>query len=227
MKTEIYAQPIMNAGTEKIYGYETLVRGQQGEPPGFLFQQAARNRNLLAFDTNLIERSLVEGCSILRGDEKLFINVHPKTLQQGSLPALRDPDKVVFEMTEQMSMNRQVRRNVEALHAAGVSYAMDDYGKGLSNLDRFSHSWFTPAYVKLDRLFTKLLTDNRRIQAVIRQTVALCQETGTILIVEGVETEEQRDWLLQTGVQYMQGFLWGKPEPIKEKQSCRFTANVR
>tara|TARA_Y100000385_G_C13085142_1_gene636044 strand:- start:277 stop:2322 length:2046 start_codon:yes stop_codon:yes gene_type:complete len=98
------------------------------------------------------------------------------------------------------------------LLSAGGKYALDDFGKGLSNLDRLSQ--LTIDLVKFDQSLIKDITDNKRRRAAIRHVTALCEELDIRFIAEGVETVEQESTLLELGVFAHQGFLRG--EPIKK-----------
>jgi len=100
------------------------------------------------------------------------------------------------------------------LLSTGGKYALDDFGKGLSNIDRLSQ--LTIDSVKLDHSLIKDVADNSRQRAAIRHVTALCEELDIGVIAEGVETVEQESTLLELGVFAHQGFLRG--EPIKKSE---------
>ena len=93
----------------------------------------------------------------------------------------------------------------------GVKLALDDFGKGLSNLDRLVS--YPVQIVKLDRGVCLKVTESKRARAVIRHTREICDELNITLIAEGIETQEQSDALVELGVTLHQGFLHFKPMP--------------
>ncbi len=95
------------------------------------------------------------------------------------------------------------------LLSTGGKYALDDFGKGLSNFDRLSQ--FAIDLVKFDHTLIKDITGNMRQRAAIRHITALCGELEIGVIAEGVETVDQESILLDLGVFAHQGFLRGKP----------------
>jgi EAL domain-containing protein (putative c-di-GMP-specific phosphodiesterase class I) len=95
------------------------------------------------------------------------------------------------------------------LLSTGGKYALDDFGKGLSNFDRLSQ--LEVDLVKFDHTLIKDILGNTRQRAAIRHVTALCDELDIGVIAEGVETVEQESALLELGVFAHQGFLRGKP----------------
>ena len=93
--------------------------------------------------------------------------------------------------------------------SAGGKYALDDFGKGLSNFDRLTQ--LKIQLVKFDSNLIQGLENSSHQRAAIRHITALCEELGIGFIAEGVETVEQESALLELGVFAHQGFLRGKP----------------
>jgi EAL domain-containing protein (putative c-di-GMP-specific phosphodiesterase class I) len=91
----------------------------------------------------------------------------------------------------------------------GGKYALDDFGKGLSNVDRLTQ--LKVNIVKFDASLIQELHENWRQRTAIRHVTALCDELDIVVIAEGVETVEQESTLLDLGVFAHQGFLRGKP----------------
>jgi EAL domain-containing protein (putative c-di-GMP-specific phosphodiesterase class I) len=87
---------------------------------------------------------------------------------------------------------------------------MDDFGAGYSSLDRLCELPFSQ--LKLDASFVRKLPSQPRSGAVISSAVALAESVGMTLVVEGVETPEQRDRLLALGCQVAQGYLFARPQ---------------
>jgi EAL domain-containing protein (putative c-di-GMP-specific phosphodiesterase class I) len=192
-------------------GYEATVCGRQGESAPALFKRHAKC--IPEFDGQLIRQAITEGSTLLQENQKLFINVHPKTLMRGlKLPEVPiNHDRIVFEVTEKTAFTDQVQDELERLQMQGYKLAIDDYGKQYSNLDRLISSWFEPAYLKLDRSFAAALQHVDIAKTVIAYTHKLCEKLGMILIVEGVETAEQQQALDEIGVNCLQGYYLGYP----------------
>lgn len=100
------------------------------------------------------------------------------------------------------------------LRAAGVGMCLGDYGSGWSGLGRLLELPFSS--LKLDRTLTGQLGRDPRIGAVVTSTAALAADLGLDLVVEGVETEEQRRTLLEAGYTRAQGWLFGHAVPADE-----------
>ncbi len=97
---------------------------------------------------------------------------------------------------------------LEALRARGVRIALDDFGSGYSSLSYLQD--FSVDIVKLDRGLIDGPSDDRRLRF-LRWLADLAPTTGVTIIVEGIETHEQRDLTLAAGLRFGQGYLWGRP----------------
>ncbi|MBP7646785.1 MAG: EAL domain-containing protein [Comamonas sp.] len=118
---------------------------------------------------------------------------------------------VTFEITEDAPSvaSATCAQNVSRLRRLGVRMSLDDYGTGYSSLLRLCQLPFDE--LKLASQVTWHAIENRQFRSVIGNTVALAQELRMQLIVEGIETEGQRVWLKQMGVQLGQGYLHSRP----------------
>ncbi len=118
---------------------------------------------------------------------------------------------VTLEITEDAPSiaSAACAQNVSRLRRLGVRMSLDDYGTGYSSLLRLCQLHFDE--LKLASQVTWHAIENRQYRSVIGNTVALAQELRMQLIVEGIETEGQRVWLKQMGVQLGQGYLHSRP----------------
>lgn len=91
---------------------------------------------------------------------------------------------------------------------------MDDFGTGYSTMNMLKNQSMDE--VKVDQAFIRDLETNEKSRIVIRHTIRMLQELGTDIIVEGVETEEQKKFLLECGCKAAQGYLFYKPMPWQE-----------
>jgi diguanylate cyclase (GGDEF)-like protein len=110
--------------------------------------------------------------------------------------------------------NASLMENLNLLREAGVSIAIDDFGTGYSNLQHLSSIPFDT--LKIDRAFLKgILPQNTKDKELLAGIVALGETLGYSLIAEGIEHQEQADYLVSIGCHHGQGYLYGKPMPIE------------
>jgi EAL domain-containing protein (putative c-di-GMP-specific phosphodiesterase class I) len=102
-------------------------------------------------------------------------------------------------------------RRIEDLHALGVRIALDDFGSGYSNLGYLQRFPFDK--LKIDRSFVTALGKSANGGVIIQAIVALGRALGLTVVVEGVETEQQRVLLRLAGCEEMQGYLFAHPGP--------------
>jgi EAL domain-containing protein (putative c-di-GMP-specific phosphodiesterase class I) len=104
-------------------------------------------------------------------------------------------------------------KRIGDLHALGVRIALDDFGSGYSNLGYLQR--FPLDKLKIDKSFVSALGNSANGGVIIQAIVALGRALGLSVVVEGVETEQQRVLLRLAGCDEMQGFLFAKPAPAK------------
>jgi len=127
-----------------------------------------------------------------------------------------DPRRLRLELTESLFVGNMddTTAKMTALSARGVHFVLDDFGTGYSSLyylKRLPLHW-----LKIDRSFvTDVLTDANDA-AIARTIVALAQSLGLAVVAEGVETQEQREFLARNGCREFQGYLFSRPLPLKE-----------
>ncbi|KJK14903.1 EAL domain-containing protein [Pseudomonas sp. 2(2015)] len=120
---------------------------------------------------------------------------------------------VMFEITESglISAPASSLENLVRLRMLGCGLAMDDFGAGYSSLDRLSELPFSQ--IKLDRAFVRKMQSQPKSAAIISCSVTLAQALGISLVIEGVETIEQQERLIELGGTLAQGFLFARPMP--------------
>ena len=120
---------------------------------------------------------------------------------------------MVLEVTERTSLEgvRDVTRRVAKLREMGFRIAVDDLGAGYAGLTSFS--LLEPEVVKLDMALVRGVDDNPTKQKVIRSMATLCREMGVDMVVEGIETDAERDAVVQLGGDLLQGYLFARPGP--------------
>jgi len=132
-----------------------------------------------------------------------------------------DSASLKLELTESVVLENvtETASRMRQLIELGVSFSLDDFGTGYASL---SYLKLLPlAQVKIDQSFVRDVPDDPNDNAIVQAILAMCKSLNVHVIAEGVETEAQRDFLLQNGCTAYQGYLFGKPVPIEEwKGSC-------
>jgi diguanylate cyclase (GGDEF)-like protein len=131
-----------------------------------------------------------------------------------------NPEHLILELTESVVMEdyAAVVRQMNLLRQCGVHIAMDDFGTGYSSL---SYIHRIPVDVlKIDRSFVERIADPEGTRPIVEAVIAMAKHLGLHVVAEGVETAEQQNILQQAGCQGFQGFLFARPLPADEAESC-------
>lgn len=210
-----------------MVGAEALIRlqssGGQIIPPDRFIPLAETTGLITPIGAWALDRAFVDLHAGTGGRGGLIsVNVSPAQLRHREFPQLLldtaqrqrvAPASIMVEVTETALIqdNRRVASVLRELHDAGVTIALDDFGTGYSSL-----SWLTQFpvdLVKIDRTFTAHLGRDDRRTSVLTAVIAVARELSLDVIAEGVETQGQRDRLVDLGCPMAQGFLWGQPLP--------------
>lgn len=148
------------------------------------------------------------------------VNLSPEQLKSGNLIATvrraldasgLAPTRLELEITESVLLV-ETAVNVallNGLHDLGVKVALDDFGIGYSSLSYLRSFRFDT--IKIDRSFIEDVVDSREASAIVRAIATLGESLGLCVTAEGVETEQQRQALLQLGCEQAQGYLFSRP----------------
>lgn len=210
-------QPIMIWPGNKLLGYEALVRND--EPtlarPDHLFDAAERLGKLHLLGRR-IRAAFVEGARLAPPDALLFLNLHPRDLEDETLYAKDSPlaalaPRLVLEITERASLSdvKDVRERIAELRKLGFRIALDDLGAGYAGLTSFAQ--LDPDVVKLDMSLVRGCDTEPTKQAILSTFVNLCRDLKMMVVVEGIETPQERDTLASLGCSIFQGYLFGRP----------------
>ncbi|MCE4056744.1 EAL domain-containing response regulator [Pseudomonas sp. Au-Pse12] len=225
---EPYYQPKVALYDAALQGVEALARWnhpQLGVLPPSHFLSIMEHYNLL---DRLFWQVLDQGLALRqklaeRGHALRFsFNLHPAQLASETLTdsitslltQFQVPySSITFEITENSLLDAPASslENMVRLRALGCDLALDDFGAGYASLDRLCELPFSQ--IKLDGTFVRKLRHQPRSSAIISSTVALARSLGLSLIIEGVETLEQKERLLALGCLVAQGFLFARPMP--------------
>jgi cyclic di-GMP phosphodiesterase Gmr len=103
------------------------------------------------------------------------------------------------------------------LRGLGAEVSLDDFGTGYSSLSQLVR--LPLDIIKIDQSFVRPIPHEARLMALLRSMVAVSHELGFRTVAEGVETEEQAAYLRKLGVNYAQGYLFGRPMPTAALES--------
>jgi|GEM_PF-289731 len=210
-------QPIVDVRSQRIFGYEALMRSNEpGLPhPGAVLDAAERLGRLPTLGQTVRARA-AEPMLTMADGPLLFVNLHVRDLVD---PMLSDPAsplsqiarRVVLEITERVSLDevRDARLRVAQLREMGFRIAVDDMGAGYAGLSSFAV--LEPEIVKLDMSLVRDVHLSPVRQKVIRSMASLSLDMGIEVIAEGVETQAEREMLEALGCTLLQGYLFAKP----------------
>jgi diguanylate cyclase (GGDEF)-like protein len=225
----LYYQPIVDARTRRIEGFETLMRWKHptlGMVPPVRFIPIAETNGLI----NLLGAWAVKAaCAQIQQFEEaakrelyISVNISPRQFRNDKFLDVLDEalalsglpgNKLVLEITEGTLM-------VDPLHAEtilakmaerGARIAIDDFGTGYSSLAYLKR--FPISVLKIDRAFVKDLPGAQKEAAICSAVLDMARHLDLSVVAEGVETEEQLGWLSARDCRYVQGYLTGKPMP--------------
>lgn len=217
-------QPVVALADGALHHHEVLVRfGSDGSP--FPAIRMAEEMDLIqALDGAVLEETL----SVLQRDPNLMlaVNVSGRSIMSEAyltraVDLLRDQPwsqgRLMFEVTESAAIEdlALADRHVQALRAAGCEVCLDDFGAGAASLAYLQQ--LTLDVVKIDGRYIRDLQHGGREATFVRHLVNMCGELKVRTVAEMVETAEAEDAVRRAGVDYAQGWLYGRatPTPVK------------
>ena len=130
------------------------------------------------------------------------------------------PASIDLEITETIAM-AEVERSTRLLAECkdlGLGISIDDFGTGYSSLSRLKH--FSVNTLKIDRSFISALPSDSDAEEIVRAIILLAHNLGLKVVGEGVETEEQEEFLRGLGCDFAQGYLYSRPAKPEIRASC-------
>ncbi|WP_245517149.1 MULTISPECIES: EAL domain-containing protein [unclassified Mesorhizobium] len=237
----LHYQPLHDAKTSKLTGFEALVRWNHprlGQLPPSQFIQLSEEVGVIDSLGEWIMRQACADAAKWPLPVKIAVNLSPAQFKQQGLPlqvasALAAsgllPSRLELEITESVLLAHS-EHTIQTLHSLrdlGVSIAMDDFGTGYSSLSYLRSFPFDR--IKIDRSFVSLMCESGESRAIVKAVAELGTTLGMTTTAEGVETEDQYRLVRENGCTDVQGWLFGRPMPASElctlfEQSSALTA---
>lgn len=226
----LHFQPRIEIDTGKIVSAEALLRWEQDgrlvPPDSFIpiAEETGLIRDIGAWVIEEACRNCRRWQEIGLTDLPVSVNVSAVQFRWGDLErivenALRQsgliPSLLEIELTESQALEEtDTTGQISRIAATGVRVAIDDFGKGYSNLARIGQ--LDIRTLKIDKLFLNNIEDDPKCLALLEAILDLTRKLGLAAVVEGVETEAMAACLSTIGCSLAQGFLWSRPLPPKE-----------
>lgn len=232
----VHYQPVVDLRSGRWVGAESLLRWRHPRHglllPGVFIPLAEKTGAMPELTRWLLCRAAAE-THALRSREPdflLFVNVPPSQLQGGSPEPLAgtvaecglDPGRTVLEITEASLWDvpeNDVRSTMTALRFEGLAFALDDFGNGSFSLQNIVEMEFR--FLKIDKSFVRAINRDPRRVFVLDGLIDLARKLHLEVIAEGIEHDDQREYLLARGVVWGQGWLFSPAVPIADLERRR------
>jgi EAL domain-containing protein (putative c-di-GMP-specific phosphodiesterase class I) len=220
-------QPIYSLVHKRPVGYEALLRAknQTGNnvSPLEIFSMVQDEEDTVFLDRLCRNLHLRNFLSMADENSWIFLNVNPQVtvggkrygsyfgelLERYDIP----PHRIVIEILESNIHDESLLSEaVNYYKNLGCLVAIDDFGAGHSNFDRI---WrISPQIVKLDRSMIVQAANNPSVRRVLPNLASLLHESGSLVLMEGIETEEEALIAMDSGIDFVQGYYFGKPNNL-------------
>ena len=226
----IYCQPQVNA-QRQVIGGEVLVRWQSPSrgmvSPAEFIPLAEATGLILPLGAWVLRQACAQLASWADNDVlsglSLAVNVSAQQMQDEQFVAQvlatvaesgANPQRLKLELTESMLAHNidSIIAKMERLRDHGIRFSLDDFGTGYSSLSYLRR--FPLEQLKIDQSFVRDAAHDHNHADIAKVIIALADKLKLKVIAEGVETEAQRQFLLENGCQAFQGYLFGKPMPM-------------
>jgi predicted signal transduction protein with EAL and GGDEF domain len=234
----VHYQPQVNAKSNKLIGMEALVRWMHPHlgllMPDRFIPLAEETGLIVEIDRWVMRRAMEQVYKWYQEGHKigtLALNLSMRQLMDESFVEMLGstiseigfkPKWLEFEITESQMMKKPVEaaEKLERLQAMGIHISIDDFGTGYSSMSYLKR--LPVSRLKIDQSFTYGIPADKENVAIVKATIALAKSLRLSLIAEGVENEAQKDFLLQHGCVFMQGYYYSSPMPADEIEKKDF-----
>ena len=237
---KVFYQPILRTENRKMCGLEALARWIDPNrgmiPPNDFIPLLSRFHQTYRLDLYMVEQICKEYKIRLDEDLPLLpvsVNFSAQDFDHADIPAALDEilarhgvehEYIIIEITEQdiATGDEHFHEQLHALRESGYRIWIDDFGSGYSSLNVFSR--FDINRIKFDMELLRHLDDhNGANRKILKAFVNVCRELGVHTLCEGVETQEQYEFLKEIDCEMIQGFYFAKPRPLEDAVFMRRT----
>jgi EAL domain-containing protein (putative c-di-GMP-specific phosphodiesterase class I)/GGDEF domain-containing protein len=213
-------QPVVDLTTGLAHHHEALVRFEDGGSPFALIRMAEEFDLIEELDHAIAEQAVKRLAGDRTGTLKLAVNVSGRTIVNESFVGHIDGlltkhaaarGRLIFEITESSAIDDLPRadRHIQGLRGLGSLICLDDFGAGASSFAYLQE--LSLDIVKIDGRYVRELAGNGRDGAMVRRLVELCRDLKIRTVAEMVETAEVEEVVRKAGVDFAQGWLFGRP----------------
>lgn len=229
---DVFYQPIFSVGDKRIVSAEALIRLRDrslgyispeefipiAEQSGtilkigeFVFESVCRllwEENLKAYGIRYIEINL----SIVQCMQDNLVERLSEIMEKYKI----GPDQINLEITETAALHTTevLEENIQRLHEKGISFSLDDYGSGYANTEYLFR--FPFRMVKIDKQILWEACKNEKAMITLQNTIHMIKDLGLEVVVEGVETSENVDFLMGQKCDFLQGYYYSRPIPRQQ-----------
>lgn len=215
----VVKQKIISLADDRVVGFEFLSRGPAGvfENPLDFFRLAMEQGVLVAVDLRCMD-ACIQAARRVGGYEKYNLNLFPSTIVGSPVDYLISKfedegaiSRFCIEISEQQFLGdpHLLRAPIQSLREAGIRVAIDDVGFGRSSMEGLIV--LEPDVVKIDRKYVDGIARNADVRLCLSRLVKVIHALGADPVAEGIETPEDLEVLKDLGVEFGQGFFWGRP----------------
>lgn len=214
-----FYQPVIDSRSQQVVGFEALLRWQRGGgliPPGAFIDYAEEQQLILPMTSQLLERVIADLPRLAPG-QWVSVNIVAAHLEHPHLRNLLlqhgwpSPAQLTFELTERKPITdiKTAVIEITALQQQGYHFKLDDFGTGYGGFAYLQRLGIRQ--IKIDKMFVDTIGTDDLKRSVLDATIAFGRESGMEMIAEGVERQEQVDYLQQHGVHLIQGYVYAPP----------------
>ncbi|MFL0356583.1 EAL domain-containing protein [Erythrobacter sp. GH1-10] len=233
-------QPIVDQNGENVLCYEALMRwnhSERGSVAPDVFIPIAEEAQLIEPLGEWLLRTACKEATSWPSNVKLSVNVSALQLHhRGFLSTVVEalawsglaPERLLLEITESvvLEMDDELEGLIKSLSGLGVSFALDDFGRGYSSLNYIEKMQFS--MIKIDREFVQAASAGSvKSQAIVTAIVSLARSLDMVVTAEGIEADEQAVTMRELGCTCFQGFFFGSPAKVSGQEKSKEISSLK